>query len=125
MKHSINIIITAVLLSLTSTAMANTKPYCTVASSEGSQWWTWTVKPQKKACKIATQKLTSKGHKVNWKWRSHYSDNSLNSGKLICKRKNGAAKSNEVKIIGNGSNIFPNALNMAKQKGWSVCYFKM
>jgi hypothetical protein len=37
MKHPINIIITAVLLSLTSTAMANTKPYCTVASSEGSQ----------------------------------------------------------------------------------------
>ena len=99
-------------------------PYCTVASNQGSQWWTWTVSPQSKACKVAEEKL---GNNFNWKWRSYYSDNSLNQGKLVCRKAEGKYQNPpKIKTVrGNGSDVFPNALNMASQLGWSACYFKM
>ncbi|MEZ5537037.1 MAG: hypothetical protein R3F02_15620 [Thiolinea sp.] len=109
------------------TGLAANKPYCSVASNKGYYWWTWTVSPQSRACQVAENKLKSNGYSVNWKWRSYYSDNSGNTGNLVCHRdKTGYLANPWTKIMkGNGVGIFQAAIDHAKSKGWSACYFRM
>ena len=98
------------------TAFAADRPYCTVASEQGAYWWTWTKSDLGDACRTAMEKVRNKHQSVDKRRSGYYSKTALNKGRLQCKQ---GSKS----VIGSGSSIFENALNMAKQLGWSGCVF--
>lgn len=131
MKKSMIAVIGAALIgvsamSFSSGAMAGEKhPYCTVASNSGGQWWTWTVKPMKKACDIAKSKIGD----YNWIWKNRYDTTGLNKATLVCHRVNGEVlgkgQGKKKKVSGYGKAVFTNGLNMASQLGWKGCYLKV
>ena len=132
MKTSIKTTIAALALSVftagfSTASFAAQKPYCTVASNNGAAWWTWTVSTQAEACRIAKNKLKTNGNSVNWKWRSHYSDNSSNNGLLVCHRDSSGYLSNpQTKLVeAKGARVFRKALGISKRKNWSACYFRI
>jgi hypothetical protein len=90
------------------------KPYCTVASKQGSYWWTWTKSTVTKSCVTARSKVPS----VDKLSRGYYFSNSINKGEVSCKQ-------GSKQVIGTGKLVFENGINLASKLNWSSCTIKM
>jgi hypothetical protein len=62
------------------------------------------------------KRVGDKGQSVDKQRSGYYSGTALNKGNLQC---NQGTK----KVIVSGDSVFENALNMARQLGWSGCVF--
>ena len=94
------------------------KPYCTVASNQGGFWWTWTQSTIKQSCKTARSKVKGMDQNVNRVWRGYYKTNGLNKARLSCNQ-------GKKKVIGSGSSVFENGINMASKLKWNGCILRI
>ena len=94
------------------------KPYCTIASKQGAFWWTWTQSTIKQSCKTARGKVKATGQKVNVQRSGYYKANGLNKAKLFCNQ-------GKRKVIGSGSSVFENGINMASELKWNGCTLRI
>ncbi len=103
-----------------SSLKANTskKPYCTIASKQGAFWWTWTQSTIKQSCKTARDKVKATGQKVNVQRSGYYKANGLNKAKLFCNQ-------GQKKVIGSGSSVFENGINIASELKWNGCTLRI
>ncbi len=103
-----------------SSLKANTskKPYCTIASKKGAFWWTWTQSSIKQSCKTARSKVKATGQKVNVQRSGYYKAKGLNKARLICNQ-------GKKDVIGSGSAVFENGINMASKLKWNGCTLRI
>ncbi|MGH1439076.1 MAG: hypothetical protein ACRBBR_03100 [Cellvibrionaceae bacterium] len=102
----------AVLISSTLPAQAaSKKPYCSAGSNSGVHWVTWSAGDIKSACYTAMIKTFKKGKHVDALSKGYYKTAGLNKASLTCKE-------GKKKVVGNGTEVFTNAVNMKNQLGW-------
>ncbi len=94
------------------------KPYCTVASKQGGRYWTWTGSSINQSCTFAMFKVLGFGQSVDRATKGTYKANGLNRAKLRCNQ-------GKKKVIGSGSSVFENGINMAKKLKWNGCTLKI
>lgn len=93
-------------------------PYCTAASNKGAAWWTWSQSSIEKSCFTAFSKVLGMGHSVDRATWGYYNPNGLNKATVSCKQ-------GSEQVIGTGSLVFENGVNMGKKKDWSGCTMKI
>ena len=115
---ALGLILATSSLNYTKAFAAAKKPYCTAASNNGGYWWTWTLSSQDSACSTALFKVLGFNQSVDKAWRGYYSSNSLNKGTLVCNQ-------GKRQVLGTGSLVFENGINMANKLGWKGCLIQV
>ncbi len=99
------------------TVAASKKPYCSVASTTGASWHTWSQSSHQQACYTAFFKVLGFGQSVDKAWKGYYKPG-LNKAKILC---NQGSKT----VYGNDKQVFTNAINMKNQLGWKGCIIQV
>ncbi len=99
-------------------AASSQKPYCTISSRKGASWWTWTQSTRGQSCKTARSKVQGFGQNVNSQRSGFYKANGLNKAELVCNQ-------GRKKVIGSGSAVFENGINMASKLSWNGCTLRV